>query len=233
MTISPAAAAILRQAASHPHLLADPKVKLPPAAKKSVAKKLIQAGLLEEIALESADMAWLTTPEFGPTGLRVTEAGADAIGVQIEADATPDRGPEPTTPAAEDATAAEPDAAPKPTKISLRDAAQAVLDAWSKEDGIPSTQPALLEAIQNLAAAMAGRPARIDGEPRVGTKQATVLEMLRREGGASGPEIMAATGWQSHTVRGFLAIQKRKGVTIEVVRQHRGDDGTYSVYRAV
>jgi hypothetical protein len=51
-------------------------------------------------------------------------------------------------------------------------------------------------------------------------------------------QIIAATGWQSHTVRGFLAGLKREGITVEVVDRVRqigpikkGAKGSYSVYR--
>lgn len=52
--------------------------------------------------------------------------------------------------------------------------------------------------------------------PRTGTKQAKLIEMLRAEGGATIDEIVAATGWQSHTVRGAMsgALKKKLGLTI-------------------
>jgi DNA-binding MarR family transcriptional regulator len=52
--------------------------------------------------------------------------------------------------------------------------------------------------------------------PRTGTKQARLIEMLRAEGGATIDEIVAATGWQSHTVRGAMAgaLKKKLGLTI-------------------
>ena len=75
-------------------------------------------------------------------------------------------------------------------------------------------------------------------QPRTGTKQETVLALLRRDEGATIAQVMDATGWQQHTVRGFLAGLKRKGVTVEVldrVRQvgpnKQGAQGSYSVYR--
>lgn len=51
---------------------------------------------------------------------------------------------------------------------------------------------------------------------RKGTKQQTLIEMLRAEGGATIEEIVAATGWQAHTVRGAMsgALKKRLGLTI-------------------
>ena len=54
------------------------------------------------------------------------------------------------------------------------------------------------------------------GKQRAGTKQALVVEMLRRPEGATVDQIMAATGWQRHTVRGAFAgaIKKKLGLAI-------------------
>jgi len=51
---------------------------------------------------------------------------------------------------------------------------------------------------------------------RKGTKQETLIEMLRAEGGATIVEIVEATGWQAHTVRGAMsgALKKKLGLTI-------------------
>jgi hypothetical protein len=51
---------------------------------------------------------------------------------------------------------------------------------------------------------------------RKGTKQETLIEMLRAEGGATIDEIVEATGWQAHTVRGAMsgALKKKLGLTI-------------------
>jgi hypothetical protein len=65
-----------------------------------------------------------------------------------------------------------------------------------------------------------------------------VLALLRRDEGATIVQIIDATGWQSHTVRGFLAGLKRKGITVEVLERIRqvgpnkeGAQGSYSIYR--
>lgn len=69
------------------------------------------------------------------------------------------------------------------------------------------------------AAAPAGAPAQ-----REGTKQATMIEMLRRKGGATVDEIVSATGWQKHTVRGAMAgaLKKRLGLNILATVEDRG-----------
>lgn len=51
---------------------------------------------------------------------------------------------------------------------------------------------------------------------RKGTKQAAMIEMMRRPDGASIEEICAQTGWQKHTVRGVFsnALKKRLGLSV-------------------
>jgi hypothetical protein len=52
--------------------------------------------------------------------------------------------------------------------------------------------------------------------PRAGTKQAQIIAMLQRPEGASVAEMVEATSWQSHTVRGAIsgALKKRLGLPI-------------------
>jgi hypothetical protein len=57
-------------------------------------------------------------------------------------------------------------------------------------------------------------------ETRDGSKKAEVLELLRRKQGATLAEIMNATGWQAHSVRGFISgtLGKRMGLNVESIR---------------
>jgi hypothetical protein len=59
---------------------------------------------------------------------------------------------------------------------------------------------------------------------RQGSKTAKVLDMLKRSGGASGKELMKATGWQAHSVRGFLSgvLGKKMGLTITSAKAANG-----------
>jgi len=65
---------------------------------------------------------------------------------------------------------------------------------------------------------------------REGSKTARILDLLKRPGGVTARELMKATGWQPHSVRGFLSgtVGKKMGLT---VTSTKGDDGerTYSV----
>lgn len=60
------------------------------------------------------------------------------------------------------------------------------------------------------------------------TKAAQVVALLNRKQGATNQEIMDATGWQTHSVRGFLAHLKKGGTKIE-----KTVDGKTSTYRIV
>jgi hypothetical protein len=67
-------------------------------------------------------------------------------------------------------------------------------------------------------------------DARHGSKTAKMLDLLKRPGGATSKELMKATGWLPHSVRGFLSgtVGKKMGLT---VISTKGDDGerTYSV----
>jgi len=66
-------------------------------------------------------------------------------------------------------------------------------------------------------------------QPRAGTKQELLIAMLRRPEGATVPEVVAATGWQPHTVRGTIAGALKKKLGLEI-RSERVE-GRGRVYR--
>jgi hypothetical protein len=59
---------------------------------------------------------------------------------------------------------------------------------------------------------------------RTRTKKAMVLELLRRKQGAAMSEIGKATGWQIHTIRGFISgnVTKKMGLTVESSKSEAG-----------
>ena len=61
--------------------------------------------------------------------------------------------------------------------------------------------------------------------PREGTKQATLIAMLRAPDGATIEEIMAATNWQSHTVRGAMSGALKKKLSLDVTSEKVEDRG--------
>jgi Protein of unknown function (DUF3489) len=65
---------------------------------------------------------------------------------------------------------------------------------------------------------------------RESNKAATIVALLRSKRGATIPELMEATGWQSHSVRGFLAGALRTRHGLEPMSEKR--DGELRRYRA-
>jgi Protein of unknown function (DUF3489) len=92
------------------------------------------------------------------------------------------------------------------------------------------------KAAKPAKAAPADRPM-----PRAGTKQALMIELLRRPDGATVEQIAAATGWQHHTIRGAIsgALKKKLGLNVEATRTREvgpnktGAKGSATVYRIV
>ena len=64
---------------------------------------------------------------------------------------------------------------------------------------------------------------------RAGTKQAMLIEMLRAETGATIDEIVVATGWQQHTVRGAIAGALKRKLGLNVTSEKV--EGRGRVYR--
>jgi hypothetical protein len=61
--------------------------------------------------------------------------------------------------------------------------------------------------------------------PRAGTKQAMLIAMLRAPEGATIAEIVTATNWQSHTVRGAIAGALKKRLGLEVTSENVEERG--------
>ena len=64
---------------------------------------------------------------------------------------------------------------------------------------------------------------------RHGSKTAKFLDLLKRSGGATGKDLMKATGWQAHSVRGFISgvLGRKMGlkvastkIEVEIGRAH-------------
>ena len=65
---------------------------------------------------------------------------------------------------------------------------------------------------------------------REGSKTETILGLLKRPGGVGMKELMKATAWQAHSVRGFLSavVGKKMKLAVESTRAENGER-TYSV----
>jgi hypothetical protein len=110
-----------------------------------------------------------------------------------------------------------------------------------REDPMTRTKPKLKTASRSRPVKTAKRNplkrpvpvAAISETPaktRAGTKNAQVVAMLQDRTGTTIAAIMAATGWQQHSVRGFLAGVVRKKLGLNLVSD-LGDSGR--VYRII
>jgi predicted ArsR family transcriptional regulator len=132
---------------------------------------------------------------------------------------------------------AKADTAPTPAEAGT--AVEAPAPA-AKADG--AATPAKRKAKAKAKAAKRGKAAPAEKPtPRAGTKQAKMIEMLKRPEGATVEQIAAATGWQHHTIRGAIsgALKKKLGLTVEATRTREvgpnktGAKGSATIYRIV
>lgn len=81
-------------------------------------------------------------------------------------------------------------------------------------DAIVSAAEASWQAVQSQTTDRLAK--REASQTREGSKQALVIEMLKRPEGATIEQISEITGWQKHTIRGTFsgALKKKLGLTI-------------------
>ena len=168
-----------------------------------------------------------------PPPLCITRAGLQAIGVETEDDAL-----EGVTPAVTGATSADAGAQAIDSAAPATEADRSVTPANKGKAGKGTGKKVTTTARATSEAAPAGEPGA-KSTLRVGTKQALMIELLRRPEGATVDQIAAATGWQHHTIRGAIsgALKKKLGLTVEATRTREvgpnkvGAKGSATVYR--
>jgi hypothetical protein len=62
-----------------------------------------------------------------------------------------------------------------------------------------------------------------------GSKQSRVIAMLQARAGTTVAAMMRATGWQQHSVRGFLAGVVRKRLKLKLESRKVGGDRVYQI----
>jgi Protein of unknown function (DUF3489) len=191
----------------------------------------LKGGALNKVmdSLRNRGLIRVLGGDGGPERVVITSEGMAAIGVEADDDealATADTVP--TTAEADSAAdapapASEADGARKRAKTRPAEGKKARTTARATSEpeaaGEPSPKPT----------------------PRAGTKQALMIDLLKRPEGATVEQIAAATGWQHHTIRGAIsgALKKKLGLTVEATRTREvgpnktGAKGSGTVYRIV
>ena len=64
-------------------------------------------------------------------------------------------------------------------------------------------------------------------------KSAQIVSLLQHQNGASIPELMKATGWQAHSVRGFISgtLKRKQGLVVNSAVEE-GKDRRYVIVGA-
>jgi hypothetical protein len=109
-----------------------------------------------------------------------------------------------------------------------------VTDAGMRAVGIEPKAARKPAPAREPETAKRARRAKAAGAPRKmreGSKQAQLIEMLKRPEGATIAEIADAFGWQPHTVRGAIAGALKKKLGLDVTSEKI--DGRGRVYKIV
>jgi len=114
----------------------------------------------------------------------------------------------------------------RPVK-KFTDRKTAVARIWKAIQALtPTPAPEVAPVAPKKANATKGATAKdVPPTTREGSKKAIVLELIRRADGASLKEIMDATEWQAHSVRGFISgsLGKKMGLTVESFKRTDGE----------
>lgn len=122
------------------------------------------------------------------------------------------------------------------TTLVATDAAYAALgiDAGAGDgaakDGVAETARRLDREQLEAEKKVAEKKSATDKKHRTDSKQAKLIEMLKRPEGATIDEIAAAFGWQAHTVRGAIAGALKKKLGLDVISEKiEGRGRTYRI----
>jgi hypothetical protein len=95
---------------------------------------------------------------------------------------------------------------------------------WAAIQGLAAEDGDVTGAVAGKRGRTAKRATPVSGA-REGSKTAMVLELLKQREGATLKDLMAATEWQAHSVRGFLSgtLRKKMGLQIESGKSADGE----------
>ncbi|MGE0719073.1 MAG: DUF3489 domain-containing protein [Alphaproteobacteria bacterium] len=101
-----------------------------------------------------------------------------------------------------------------------------ITDAGRRAIGIEVAEPVSAAPPKSKRSRQAAASA---ASPRAGTKQTLLVDLFRRDGGATIDEAVTATGWQPHSVRGAISGTLKKKLGLAVASENV--EGRGRVYR--
>jgi Protein of unknown function (DUF3489) len=204
MAISDTQLLILSAASQRTDHAATLPANLKGSAAKKVIDRLLKQKLLQELRAKDDMPIWRRGNDSRSYTLRITKAGLKAIEVEDVADAPDNRA---TADRDEVATANT----PAETKSSER------------------PDRAKRSSSKKAAAPTAKATKASSGRPSPDTKQDRVVALLQQPGGAALDVLVNATGWQKHSVRGFLAGTVRKKLKLALISEKIDGIRTYRI----
>ena len=204
MAISDTQLLILSAASQRTDHAATLPANLKGSAAKKVIDRLLKQKLLQELRAKDDMPIWRRGNDSRSYTLRITKAGLKAIEVEDVADALDNR-----------ATG------------SRDEVATANTPAETKSSERPGR--AKRSSSKKAAAPTAKATKASSGRPSPDTKQDRVVALLHQPGGATLDVLVNATGWQKHSVRGFLAGTVRKKLKLPLISEKVDGIRTYRI----
>jgi Protein of unknown function (DUF3489) len=164
------------------------------SAASKVVNKLLNEKLLQELRAKDDMPVWRRGDDNRPYSLRITKAGLKAIEVEDVAEASDNI------------------AAANPAGVAVPDVSTAAKSSErpsrTKRSGAKKT------------AAVSGRAVKASSDrTKPDSKQDRIVALLRRPEGANLDVLVKETGWQKHSVRGFLAGTVRKKLKLPLLSE--------------
>jgi hypothetical protein len=200
MTLTDTQLVILSAASQRPDHAAVLPANLKGRAAKNVVTKLLGQKLLQELVAKDDMPAWRRGDDNRPYGLRITKAGLMAIAIEDGNN--------------EMATASDRIIATDVSGKSKLD------DRAARSKHSSQKKPA---GANRKASNTSSEPGKSD------SKQERILVLLQRPEGATLGVLTEATGWQKHSVRGFLAGTVRKKLKLPLLSEKIEGTRTYRI----
>jgi hypothetical protein len=159
-------------------------------------KRLLKFGLIEEAPAKLEDGRWRKDEEDRHITLRITAAGYTAVGIE------PPDGLERAT-AADAPDREEAKRSRKPSGTSARSNSKAVASKSAAARKLPGKKA------PKVSKAAVSKP----------NKSEKLLALLKRPTGATLAELIKSSGWQAHSVRGFLSAVIKKKLKLKLLSE--------------